>query len=409
MRRDRPGRDSLVSGLSGVLLALLASASLGTRCGPPDANGPLDISLAVHPEDGTVDVVVESGSAKRFYMDCDCAGACSDLATCSAVCAPWSAVEDPIAFDRLPTFEGSLSGCMSAWSAAPGARVVRACAVSQQMQEVCTSATVTVTADLTLPVDLSGYRVFVIAGQSQAVGYSTISPRPQADAPERHWILNPRSGMGLDEVRWNRPIEPLATTQFGLALPDAPRFLSGPWTDFVDRWEDDPGEDLVLVQAAVSGTCLVCAPGEWLSDPMGTAYQDMLDLVAHLASGRANVVVSGILWEQGFQDGLNQTPRAEYASALVDFAQAADLAIRSLTGQSESVRTLAALPYPANAESPGIGEIRLATEDAVGASPLLVRGADESGLALEADGIHIHAVRQQAKRWHLATKAVLGF
>jgi len=305
-----------------------------------------------------------------------------------------------------------------------------------------------------------GRDAFVIAGQSNAVGWSTqnedsfvdrvTSPNPQGLASmsfrlaDHAWVLanefpcadSQCTGTACAAGSPNRttalhpqPVDVGAGTcvcHCGVHTPadwqDTPR--GSPWPVFADLWMQRERREVRFVATAVGGQCLVAAPQAsqpaWDPDAMdcatlppvgpgevppattapGELYCRMLEAV-ELSGVRP--VLRAVLWMQGECDAQNGVAHDAYRAALEHLA---DAIWRDL-GVPMVVAPISTNEYPNDLCTPGAHSVAIhdATIDAAAFHPHIVLGPDADDLALEPGCAHIHDVATLGRRWYDAVVA----
>lgn len=240
--------------------------------------------------------------------------------------------------------------------------------------------------------DLEGSDVFVIAGQSNAVGASTLRPVDSSyfGSPLDSWVYN----LCFTWTLANEPVHCYVTDG-----------RTGAWPTFAYYWMAEVRRPVILIATAVGGTCLVgppyvSEPPSWDPDsPDGTLYQLMVDMVDHVAPGPR---LRAVLWYQGECEVANQVPYAVYKSALMRLGDRVgeDLGVPLIVAPV----SLRPPPWPLQ---PSRTPIHDATVDAAAEHPNILLGPETDDLAHEADGTHIHAVWTLGVRWFVAASARL--
>jgi hypothetical protein len=292
---------------------------------------------------------------------------------------------------------------------------------------------------------------FVVAGQSNAVGWSTqyadertarvTSPSASGLASwsfrlaDHAWTLanefpcDDAQCLGADCATRTAATHPSAacTCDCGVHVSSVGTDTGrgSAWPTFAERWMQERGREVRFVAAAVGGKCLVGAPDPsqpaWDPDaydcatlppvPIGVApspttapgelYCRMLEAVrlADLANLRA------VLWFQGECDVVEPVAPAAYQAAVEHLADriAADLDVPLVV--APITRKLRA--GDACQTNPRIDSIHDAIVAAAAAHPNVWLGPDADDLALEADCRHVHDVRSLGRRWYEAAIASL--
>ena len=230
------------------------------------------------------------------------------------------------------------------------------------------------------PPDVAASDVFVIAGQSNAVGVSTQAPVASSfpGSPLDSWIYRTIDEFRLANDPWN-----------ALGLASA-------WPTLANEWMAETGRPVVFVATAQGGTCLVASPQEW--DPAaGSLYLAAIEQVAELDPGEN---LRAVLWYQGECEVGAGVDSETYEAALIVLAERIweDLGV-PLIAAPVSLRPP---PWPPMPERVEIHDAILA---AALASPYIVLGPDTNDLEHEPDGTHIHDVAELGRRWHAAILA----
>jgi hypothetical protein len=239
---------------------------------------------------------------------------------------------------------------------------------------------------------------FVIAGQSNATGSSTLPPfsSTYAGSPLDSWVYD----LCFDWKPANDPIHCYSAT-----------VKASPWPTFASLWTVNLRRPVVFVATAVGGTCLVGAPwvpvvAHWNPDgnpatDEGLLYRTMLDMVH--GSIQPGSRLRAVLWYQGECEVTYGVPYSIYKAALKRFADRVwqDLAVPVLVAPV----SLRPPPWPLQ---PARVPIHDATIDAANEHPHILLGPNTDDLLHEADGAHIRDVATLGVRWYLTALAQIA-
>jgi|GEM_PF-4739435 len=245
-----------------------------------------------------------------------------------------------------------------------------------------------------------GWDVFVIAGQSNAVGMSSEVTRA---APP----TQPTLAYTLWDS-WIRVEDPWIHRS-----PTVRVRVSSPWPSFALRLVT-LGRKVALIASAKGGSCLVAGPAEW--DPTsGPLYQRMLDRVVQAG---AEGHVKAVLWHQGecdaqqwWNDGTDPVQaQALYKAGLETLADAVarDLGAVLVAAPISLTRCRWSNPdCTANPGPPAVKRIPVhdATLQAAAEHWNIVLGPLSDDLRHEPDNVHIHEVTLLGLRWADALQA----
>jgi Carbohydrate esterase, sialic acid-specific acetylesterase len=198
-----------------------------------------------------------------------------------------------------------------------------------------------------------------------------------------------------------------------------------PWPTFAARWMQERNREVRFVATAIGGQCLVGRPNAtqpaWDPDAMdcaalppvpagvappantapGELYCRMLEAVrlANVANLRA------VLWYQGECDATAQVDPVIYRAALEHLADRVqqDLGVPMVVAPISRRTTLVGV-CPV---SPRVDNMHDAIVAAIAAHPNLWPGPDTDDLSHEADCSHIHDVQTLGERWYEAVVASL--
>jgi len=202
---------------------------------------------------------------------------------------------------------------------------------------------------------------------------------------------------------------------------DTPR--GSPWPTFAARWMQERGREIRFVATAYGGQCLVasptaaqpswdpdamdCAtlpprgPGESMPSPSapGELYCRMLEAVA--VSGVTDL--RAVLWMQGECDAAEGVERTTYRAALAHLADAIwrDLGIPMIVAPIGTN----GFPYDLCTPASGFVAIHDATIDAAAFHPHIQLGPSADDLELEPGCSHVHDVVTLGERWYDAVVA----
>jgi hypothetical protein len=221
----------------------------------------------------------------------------------------------------------------------------------------------------------SGIDAIVIAGQSNAVGWSTWAPTSPSVASVAYtpW----------DEIV---PVRDPISTQW---MPG-----SSPWPTFVDAYAVRHGRTAMLIPTAYGASCLVAErtdggePAEPRWDPDGgDLYAKMLEQAIEATAGRP-WRVRAVLWDQG-ECEIGHATQAAYRKALMHLGDrvyedlGAPLVVRILRKRLD----------------PNVVAIRTAQLEAIVDHPNIIAGPNVDDVEHDAAGVHIIDVVETGKRW----------
>jgi hypothetical protein len=221
--------------------------------------------------------------------------------------------------------------------------------------------------------------VFVVAGQSNAVGWSTQDPVVPSVA-------------SIAYTPWDElvpVVDPFHTLGW---MPG-----SSPWPTFVDAYAERRGRTTLLVATAKGGSCLVAArtqPGEpeeprW-NPETGDLYAAMLEQTTEATGGRP-WRVRAVLWDQAECDTGYTSYAAHYDALLL---------LGERVGEDIGAPLVVRILRPSR--DPNMIAIRTAQLDAIAAHPNIVAGPDVDDLEHDAAGVHIIDVAETGRRWAAA-------
>jgi hypothetical protein len=190
------------------------------------------------------------------------------------------------------------------------------CAVSPAEEEMGPDASLEPNALVTDGVVTGGKRVFIIAGQSNAVGAARVTDlSPELSsygtsyllkyAQERECPTDFLGGPAAFSSGWVNRVTPYRTRFIGIEMSLGRRLI--------ERF----GTDIVLIKHATSGTNLW---NEWEPDTESSLYDYFTTFVdARMAELPAGSRVAGLIWMQGNGDGNTLQPAKSYAGNLAYF------------------------------------------------------------------------------------------
>lgn len=231
---------------------------------------------------------------------------------------------------------------------------------------------------------------FVLAGQSNMVGRSTMPP--VFTSPTLQGLVS-RTYQPFD--CWKLTEDPLHTAE---SDP-----LTSAWPTFAGEWMAVVGRRVNLIATAQGGSCLLVGPPYKPVPPLwdpdaetGTLYWRMLDQVEEANPGSG---LRAVLWYQGECEvshlaKMSADPYADYKLALEHLADRIweDLGVPMLVAPV----SLRPPPWP---YQPARQPIHDATIDAAMDHPTIFLGPDTDDLEHEDDGSHIHDVVTLGERW----------
>ncbi len=230
---------------------------------------------------------------------------------------------------------------------------------------------------------------FVIAGQSNATGFSSLPRGATSSYAHRLHSLSYREYLVWGGI-WKLANDP---------LHDPFRHTASAWPWMAEWWHENRGRPLEFVAAAEPATCLVAGAAEWEAS-VGSLYQRMLAWVANADVGER---LDAVLWYQGECDAAYGVAPEVYQAALEDLADAVvlDLGVPLVVAPVSLGLAVDGTP------SPVMQPIHDATLAAAAAHPDVWPGPSTDDLALEPDELHVHAVDELGVRWGEAVAAVL--
>ncbi len=231
---------------------------------------------------------------------------------------------------------------------------------------------------------------FVLAGQSNMVGLSTMPPVFTSPTPE-----------GLESHTyhlgdyWKLTEDPLHTGTWD--------DRTSAWPTFAGEWMAVTGMQVNLIATAGGGSCLLVGPPYKPTPPLwdpdaatGLWYRRMLDQVAEANPGSR---LRAVLWYQGECEvthlaKFSSDPYSDYKAALEHLADRIweDLGVPMVVAPV----SLRPPPWP---YQPKRQPIHDATIDAAVDHPHIYLGPDTDDLEHEEDGSHIHDVVTLGERW----------
>jgi hypothetical protein len=233
---------------------------------------------------------------------------------------------------------------------------------------------------------------FVLAGQSNMIGHSTLPKVLGADSLTYH-----------PDDYWKDTVDPLHYP------PDNP--ATSAWPTFAIAWWNALGYRSNFIATAVAGSALVWTPDENIPGcwdptiPYCTHYQNMLSQIteALLSTNQLRAV----LWLQGETDSgvlplYTSDPYTVYKNKLKILADHiwADLGVPLVVAPISLNMTHPS--FPAHRVIP----IHDATIDAAIEHPHILLGPSTDDLEMELDGIHIHDVITLGNRWFEAIQSL---
>ena len=231
---------------------------------------------------------------------------------------------------------------------------------------------------------------FVLAGQSNMVGRSTMPPVFTSPTSDGRVSLTYQPN-----DYWKVTEDPLHT-----APSDD---LTSAWPTFAGEWMTATGWRGHLIATAQGGSCLLVGPPYKPTPPLwdpdaetGTLYWRMLEQVAEANPGSR---LRAVLWYQGECEvthlwKISADPYTDYKAALEHLADriGEDLGVPMVVAPV----SLRPPPWP---YQPTRQPIHDATIDAAIDHPYIYLGPDTDDLEHEDDGAHIHDVVTLGERW----------